>query len=157
MRYPLTITNLSGRVAVVVGGGIVGERKVRSLLAADVPVRLISPSATEQLTAWAEGGEIEWTRRLYREGDLDDAGLVFAATNVRAVNHEIAVAAHRQALLVNVADAPARGKFPLGPRSCAGTILLSPSARSPGSRARPLPPATELPRCWSLNCDCSSA
>ena len=49
MRYPLTITNLSGRVAVVVGGGIVGERKVRSLLAADVPVRLISPSATEQL------------------------------------------------------------------------------------------------------------
>ena len=62
MRYPLTITNLSGRVAVVVGGGIVGERKVRSLLAADVQVRLISPSATEQLTAWAEGGEIEWKR-----------------------------------------------------------------------------------------------
>ena len=76
-----------------------------------MPVRLISPSATEQLTAWAEGGEIEWTRRLYRKGALDDAGLVFAATNVRAVNHEIAVAAHRQALLVNVADAPAEGNF----------------------------------------------
>ena len=43
MRYPLTITNLSGRTAVVVGGGVVGERKVRSLLLAQAPVRLISP------------------------------------------------------------------------------------------------------------------
>lgn len=111
MRYPLTITNLSGRTAVVVGGGIVGERKVRSLLAAGVPVRLISPTATEQMTAWAESGEIEWTRRHYREGDLDDAGLAYAATNVRAVNHEIAAAAHGKGLLVNVADAPAEGNF----------------------------------------------
>ena len=111
MRYPLTMTSLGGRVAVVIGGGIVGERKVRSLLAGDVPVRLISPSATAQLTAWAESGEIEWRRRRYREGDLDDAALVFAATNVRAVNHEVGAAAHRKQLLINVADAPAEGNF----------------------------------------------
>ncbi len=111
MRYPLTLTNLGRRIAVVFGGGIVGERKVRSLLAADVQVRLISPSATEQLTAWAEGGELEWTQRPYQDGDLADAGLVFAATDVRAVNHKIAAAAHKQGLLVNVADAPAEGNF----------------------------------------------
>lgn len=111
MRYPLTMTSLGGRIAVVVGGGIVGERKVRSLLAGDVPVRLVSPSATEQITAWAESGEIEWTRRRYLEGDLDDAALVFAATNVRAVNHEVGEAAHRKKLLINVADAPAEGNF----------------------------------------------
>ena len=84
MRYPLTITNLSGRTAVVVGGGVVGERKVRSLLLAQAPVRLISPTATEQLTAWAARGEIAWQRRRYQEGDVDGAGLVFAATNARA-------------------------------------------------------------------------
>ncbi|MCY4412037.1 MAG: bifunctional precorrin-2 dehydrogenase/sirohydrochlorin ferrochelatase [Caldilineaceae bacterium] len=111
MRYPLTLTNLGGGIAIVFGGGIVGERKVRSLLAADVQVRLISPSATRQLTAWAEGGELEWTQRPYQDGDLADAGLVFAATNVRAVNHEIAAAAHKQGLLVNVADSPAEGNF----------------------------------------------
>lgn len=111
MRYPLTMTSLGGRIAVVVGGGIVGERKVRSLLAGDVPVRLVSPSATEQITAWAESGEIEWTRRRYQDGDLDDAALVFAATNVRAVNHEVSEAAHRRKLLINVADAPAEGNF----------------------------------------------
>lgn len=111
MRYPLTVTTLGGRIAVVVGGGTVGERKVRSLLAGEVPVRLVSPSATPQITAWAESGKIEWTRRSYRDGDLDDAALVFAATNVRNVNHEIAEAAHRKKLLVNVADAPAEGNF----------------------------------------------
>ena len=111
MRFPLTLTNIDGRTAVVVGGGTVGERKVRSLLAAGVPVRLISPSATKQLTAWAESDKLEWTRRRYRDGDVDEAGLVFAATNVRAVNREIASAAHRHNRLVNVADAPAEGNF----------------------------------------------
>ena len=42
---------------------------------------------------------------------MDGAWLVFAATNVRAVNREIAVAAQGQGLLVNVADAPAEGNF----------------------------------------------
>ena len=56
MRYPLTVTNLRGLFAVVVGGGTVGERKVRGLLAGKVPVRLVSPSATQQITAWAEEG-----------------------------------------------------------------------------------------------------
>lgn len=111
MRYPLTMTSLGGRIAVVVGGGIVGERKVRSLLAGEAPVRLISPTATEQISAWAESGEIEWRRRRYREGDLDDAALVFAATNVRAVNRAVGEAAHRKRLLINVADAPAEGNF----------------------------------------------
>ena len=111
MRYPLTITSLSGRIAVVVGGGVVGERKVRGLLAAALPVRLISPTATAQLAAWAAAGAINWKQRPYREGDLDGAGLVFAATNARAVNREIAAAALRRGLLVNVADAPAEGNF----------------------------------------------
>ena len=113
MRYPLTITNLSGRVAVVIGGGIVGERKVRSLLAADVPVRLISPTATEQLVAWAEHDDIEWKRRLYREGDLDDAGLVFAATNVRAVNHENRSGRPQAGTSGQRSRRAGRGKFPL--------------------------------------------
>lgn len=111
MRYPLTLTNLDGRVAVVVGGGTVGERKVRNLLAAGVPVRLISPMATKQLTAWAEAGHLEWTCRGYRDGDVDGAGLVFAATNVREVNRSVASAAHSLGLLVNVADAPTEGNF----------------------------------------------
>lgn len=111
MRYPVTITNLRGASAVVIGGGIVAERKVRGLLAGDVPVRLISPTATEQLRVWAGRGRITWLARLYQNGDLQGAALAFAATNDRAVNHAVGAAAHRLGLLVNVADAPGEGNF----------------------------------------------
>ena len=81
MRYPLTITNLHGRTAVVVGGGVVGERKVRSLVArrcagaSDQPDR---HGAAHSLGRRL--GEIVWQERPYRDGDLNGAGLVFAAT-----------------------------------------------------------------------------
>lgn len=110
MRYPLTLTDTAGP-AVVVGGGVVGERKVRGLLAGGVAVRLISPDATGQLRAWAQAGAIEWAQRPYRDGDLAGAGLAFAATDQRAVNRAVAEAARGLGLLVNVADAPAEGNF----------------------------------------------
>ncbi len=130
MRFPLTITDLRGGIAVVVGGGVVGERKVRSLLAAGVPVRLISPTATEQLQAWAAGNKIAWEQRTYRDGDHDGAGLVFAATNVRAVNRKIAQAAIASGLLVNVADAPAEGNFHSPAVHRSGDLIVSVSTIS---------------------------
>ena len=130
MRFPLTITDLRGGTAVVVGGGIVGERKVRSLLAAGVPVCLISPTATDQLQAWAAGKEIVWEQRTFREGDLDGAGLVFAATTVRAVNRQIAQDSCARGLLVNVADAPAEGNFHSPAVHRTGDLIVSVSTIS---------------------------
>lgn len=49
-RYPITLTRLENVLAVVVGGGVVGERKVRGLLAAQAQVLLIAPTATPSLT-----------------------------------------------------------------------------------------------------------
>lgn len=130
MRLPLTITDLRGGIAVVVGGGVVGERKVRSLLAAGAPVRLISPTATDQLQAWAADNQFVWERRPFREGDLDGAALVFAATNVRAVNGKIAQAACDRGLLVNVADAPAEGNFHSPAVHRSGDLIVSVSTIS---------------------------
>lgn len=130
MRLPLTLTSLRGGIALVVGGGVVGERKVRSLLAAGAPVRLISPTATEQLQAWAAGRRIAWEQRSFCEGDLDGAGLIFAATNVRAVNGRIAQAARDLGLLVNVADAPAEGNFHSPAVHRAGDLIVSVSTNS---------------------------
>jgi cobalt-precorrin 5A hydrolase/precorrin-3B C17-methyltransferase len=109
--YPLYLTNLEGLLAVVIGGGIVGERKVTGLLAAGVPTRLISPAATPRLQEWAAEGHLEWLARPYQPGDLVGATLVFAATNQRAVNAEVAQAARQANILCNVADAPAEGDF----------------------------------------------
>ncbi|RMD74355.1 MAG: precorrin-3B C(17)-methyltransferase [Chloroflexi bacterium] len=109
--YPIVLTKPSHMPAVVIGGGAVGERKVRGLLAAGFPVRLISPVATAQLAEWAATGRIVWKRRTYQSGDLAGARLVFAATNDRAVNARIAAAAIAAGVLCNVADAPDEGDF----------------------------------------------
>jgi cobalt-precorrin 5A hydrolase/precorrin-3B C17-methyltransferase len=109
--YPVTLNGLAGKKAVVIGGGPVGQRKVQGLLAAGIAVRLVSPEATPQLRVWAEEKRIGWERRPYQPSDLTGASLVFAATNQRAVNAQVAQEAERLELLCNVADQPAEGNF----------------------------------------------
>lgn len=134
--YPIVLTSLHGAPALVVGGGAVGERKVRGLLAAGAAVRLISPAATEQLRAWAAAGQIGWDRRGYADGDLAGAQLVFAATDLRAINAQVARDAAALGLLCNVADAPHEGSFhlPAVYRGEGVTIAVSTDGTSP-SRA----------------------
>lgn len=137
-RYPITLTHLESSLAVVVGGGIVGERKVRGLLAASARVRLIAPEVTIALVEWAESGQIEWVQRAYQTGDLAEAGIVFAATNVRAVNRAVTDEALYWGLFVNVADAPAEGNFhaPAVHRTDEAVIAISSYAGRPGIATR---------------------
>lgn len=109
--YPILLTGLHQKLAIVVGGGVVGERKVTGLLAAQAQVRLISPQVTATLHQYAATGIIEWAPRSYQDGDLVAAFLVFAATNVRAVNAQVAREAQQVGALCNVADAPDEGNF----------------------------------------------
>ena len=111
--YPITLTNLRGALAVVVGGGAVGGRKLRGLLAVGAAVRLISPAATPELRALADRGTITWHARPYQPDDLAGARLVFAATDQRAVNAQIADDAAAMGILCNVADDPHAGDFHL--------------------------------------------
>lgn len=108
--YPIYLHQNSPLLAVVVGGGSVGQRKVTGLLAAGVRVRLVSPMATPHLQELA-AGQIEWLPRPYQTGDLDGALLAFAATNQRTVNAQVAADARDARILCNVADAPDEGDF----------------------------------------------
>jgi cobalt-precorrin 5A hydrolase / precorrin-3B C17-methyltransferase len=127
---PITLTNLNNVLAVVVGGGPVGERKVRGVLEAGGRVRLIAPEATAQLAAWAKSGEIEWLQRAYQPGDLQDARLVFAATNLREVNRAVAVEADQRGLLINVADVPAEGNFHMPAIHRSDEVIIAVSSHS---------------------------
>ena len=106
--YPIFL-DLSGRRCVVVGGGEVANRKARKLLQARARVVVISP----EIGAKLEGVAVEIHRRPYREGDLEDAYLAFAATNSRGVNAAVAREAKRRGVPVNVADEPSEGDFAL--------------------------------------------
>lgn len=108
--YPAIIL-LDGRLAVVVGAGQVGERKVRTLLDAGARVRVVAPDPTDALRAQAKEGAIELVERPFARGDLDGAAIVVAATDDTAVNQAVFEEATARGVPVNVVDDVERCTF----------------------------------------------
>jgi precorrin-2 dehydrogenase / sirohydrochlorin ferrochelatase len=108
--YPLFL-DITNKLCVVLGGGKVAERKVAMLLRYKARVKLISPEITKNLSKRAESGKIELVGREYREGDLDGATLVFAATDRKEINLKIKKEADSRALPINVVDDPTLCEF----------------------------------------------
>ncbi len=117
----------------VVGGGTVGERKVKGLLDAGAYVVLISPEVTDGLARLAGAGRIELVRRPFQEGDLDGAMLVFATTDRLEVNRWIAAEAEKSGAFLNLAEGSAAGDFILPSvfRQGALQVALSTGGGSP--------------------------
>ena len=126
MLYPLNI-DLTGRRIVVVGGGMVAERKVHGILAADATadILVIAPEVTAGLHAHAEAGRITWRRECYAYGMLRGAFLVYAATDAREVNAVAAAEAEGIGALVNVIDDAARSDFQVPASMRRGDLLLT--------------------------------
>ena len=103
-RFPLFV-DLSGKKAVVVGGGTVGLRRAAILRDFGAAVTVISPAPGEPL----EG--ISHLARNYRAGDLAGAFLAVAATDDRAVNRAVWEEARTRSVPVNVCDCPGECDF----------------------------------------------
>ena len=101
--YPAYL-NITGRRAVVVGGGEIAERKTVQLLASGADVALVSPDATSGLERLASEGRIRWVRRAYAPGDLAGAWLAVAATDDPEVHRSVHEEAEREKTLLNVVD-----------------------------------------------------
>jgi siroheme synthase-like protein len=108
-----------------VGGGQVAERKVEALLEAGAQVIVVSPTITVQLRRWVTEGRLGHVPRAFEDGDLEDALLVFAATDSREVNAAVERAARQERCLVNVADDPAAGDFHTTAAVRQGDLLLA--------------------------------
>jgi len=111
MGYYPVFLDLASRRCVMVGGGLVAERRVGGLLEAGARVRVISPRLTRVLAALAAEGRLEHEAREYREGDLAGADLAFVATDMGAVNEAVAREARERGVWLNAADDPARCTF----------------------------------------------
>ncbi len=88
-RYPLLL-DLSGRRAVVVGGGPVADRRTRGLLDAGANVLVVAPELCEDLALLAGDDRITWLPREYATGDLDGAWVVQTATGDVAADAQVA-------------------------------------------------------------------
>ena len=99
--YPLSL-DVTGKPVVVVGAGAVAARRARSLVEAGALVTVISP---EIGPAMRELGDlVVIAQREYRIGDLNDAWLVHAATNIAGVNAAVAAEAQEQRIWCVRAD-----------------------------------------------------
>jgi precorrin-2 dehydrogenase/sirohydrochlorin ferrochelatase len=103
--YPVSL-RVAGRRCVVVGGGAVAERKVRSLLDAGARVAVVAPRLSAGLAELAAQGAIEHSARGYQRGDLGGALLAYAATDDEPLHAEIADEAEAASVLLNVVDRP---------------------------------------------------
>lgn len=106
--YPLFLS-LDGRLCLVIGGGTVGERKARRLIEYGAKVFLVA----ERLSPWLE---VQVSTQLvslldtsYHADLMNDMVLVFAATNDKSLNRQIAADARERGVWCNMATDPEEG------------------------------------------------
>src|SRR5687767_8979692 len=104
--FPLFL-KMYGRLAVVVGGGRVGQRKVRSLLESQARVRVV---CLENCPAEFTHPDVEWLQQRYMPEHLKDASLVFAAATPD-VNQRVTADARTRDIWVNRGDDQNGGDF----------------------------------------------
>ncbi len=97
--YPVMI-NIREKKVVVVGGGKVAARKIKTLLTEQAAVTVVSPT----LHADIPQTEVQWLARSYQTGDLEGAKLVFACTDQEEVNRQIMEEAAPSQLVNNTGD-----------------------------------------------------
>jgi len=131
--YPVVL-DLHNRLAVVVGGGAVGRRKVAALLAAGARVRLISRDPVPP-DCWQQAVELH--QRPFHPADLDGAALAFAATGIADVDQSVLAAAVERGVLINLAADPEDGDFTLPACFHQGelTIAVATSGKAPALAA----------------------
>lgn len=122
----------------MVGGGSVGERKVKGLLAHGAAVKITAAELTPWLEHQNELGNLTWLGPAYEPSHLEKVQLVFAATSGRELNRAIAADAEARGIWCNMAAEPELGSFhvPAVFRQGPLSIAVSTSGFSPAFATR---------------------
>lgn len=135
--YPLAL-NLEGRACLVVGGGAVAARRVRSLLEAGAIVQVVAPRLHPDLEALCSDGRILAERQEFGGSVPKGVALVIAATDDADVNLRVIEAARQCGVLCADASEPERGDFVVPSTIRRGDLMLSVTTggQSPALAAR---------------------
>lgn len=135
--YPVML-EVRGRRCVVIGGGTIGEGKVRGLVSAGAHVTLIDPAPTSGIRDLSELGAVTLVLRPYQAGDLKGAFLAVAATDDGATNGEIFREAEAEKVLFNAVDDSQHCHFAVPSIIRRGDLLicLSTGGKSPALAKR---------------------
>ena len=103
--YPVFL-DMKYKKCLVVGGGRVAARKVKSLLDCGADVTVVSPVLTAELKEMAAAETIEYLQEPYNRKQLEGKFLVIVATDEQEINRMIAADCFACNVLVNVVDIP---------------------------------------------------
>lgn len=101
--FPIFV-KLKDRLVIVIGGGLVAERKIPALLSRSARVRIIAPDVTQTIAGWNQQQKVEWQAKAFEPGDLAGAFLVIAAASAPGVNEAVYCEADRLSILCNAVD-----------------------------------------------------
>lgn len=135
--YPVYL-DLENARCLVVGGGRIAERKIRSLLDADALILVVSPDITSGIRELVDAERIRWIDDKYKQMYLKSISLVVSATNDNAVNDRISREAKSRNIPVNVVDDPKRCSFIVPAIAQSGDIRIAVSTGggAPGMAGR---------------------
>jgi len=102
-RYFPMFVDLSGKQILVIGGGRIAARRVKTLIEFCSHIRVIAPEIDDALTALEEQGRIHIVRKCYEREDLYGADLVVCAVDDPAVDADVRAACRCLGITVNVA------------------------------------------------------
>lgn len=130
--YPIMI-QLEGMKAVVVGGGVVAQRKIDTLLDYHADVHVISRELTPKLNKYLEEQRIKLSGYEFKDSHLDGAFVVIAATDDPLLNRQVSEKASARGLLINAVDQPTDCNFIVPSILRRGDLLVavSTSGKSP--------------------------
>ena len=116
-RFPLFV-DLTGKKALVIGGGTVGLRRAEVLARFGAEVTVVSPALSR------EAERIRHIPRKYAPGDQEGAFLAVAAADDPQVNEAAGREARRLGVFFNRSDAPADCDF-FFPAVCEGGGMVA--------------------------------
>lgn len=108
--FPMFI-DIRDKEVLVVGGGRIALRRIRTLLRFGACIRVIAPAVCEEIRCLEAEGRISVLMRGYSEGDASGAFLVIAATDSGEINGQVWRECRELGIPVNTADDHTRCDF----------------------------------------------
>ncbi|MBA4392215.1 MAG: siroheme synthase [Desulfobacca sp.] len=138
MRYYPVFLDLRDAPCLVIGGGQVGERKVKTLQSCQAKVYLISRDLTPYLREELQSGGVFLLAESYETKFLKDMFLVVGATDDPELNGTVGQEARERGILCNIVDDPQECNFILPSLVTRGdlTIAVSTAGKSPALAKR---------------------
>jgi precorrin-2 dehydrogenase / sirohydrochlorin ferrochelatase len=135
--YPVNL-DIKNQNCLVVGGGAVAFRKVKTLADCGAVVTVVSPEFCNEFQEFKKESRVRLIQRRYQPSDLDEKFLVIGATDDEGINRRISADAKQKNILCNIADLPDACSFILPAVVEQGDLVISvsTSGKSPAFAKR---------------------